>query len=313
MDRLNEIMLQYVLKRRLFDISDYSSIETMSKIILDSRVPNFRDKRKNRFGLTNSYKLAYEFFYSLDPEYASYFVERSNSGDIYLKYFKGNTENAYSFIGKDGRKKIYFPYGLDICDCFILVHEMFHDMNLDLENSTLTRHLFTEYISFFGEYLFKDFIDNKYGIDFSISSKYTYNGCYMKAVSVHFQLTLVKKFLDKGYLDDYDIARIINQYNPLYREMLLSLYRQIYTNGDLCLEYDYRYVIAVLLSCHTRDLMKEKRYDVDLFKFLNENINYLYPEEFYSMLDLDVVDECNLDLSRASYDRLRKSYCKYMR
>ena len=313
MDRLNEIMLQYVLKRNLYDISDYSSIYTMSKIILDSRVPNFGDKRKNRFGLTNSYKLAYEFFYSLDPKYASYFVDRANSGDIYLRYFKRNTENAYSFIGEDGRKKIYFPYGLDICDCFIIVHEMFHDMNLDLENSTVTRHLFTEYISFFGEFLFKDYIDKKYGIDFSISTKFSYNGFYIKAISVHFQIMLVKKFLDKGYLDDYDIARIINQYNPVYRNMLVSIFKQIYINGDLCLDFDNRYVIAVLLTCYTRDLIKEKKYDIDMFKFLNDNINYLFPLEVYSMLDLDVVCESTLDLSFNSYDKLKKSYCKYMR
>ena len=104
-----------------------------------------------------------------------------------------------------------------------------------------------------------------------------------------------------------------NQYNPFYRSYLLENYKTIFDNSDLSIEFESRYVIAVLLSCYTKDLVKDKRYDIDMYKFLNENINYLYPEEFYSMLDLDVVDEYTLDLSEDSYKKLKKSYCKYMR
>lgn len=313
MDNFNNILLKYILNTELYDISYYSSISRMSRIILNSRVPNFRDKIKNRFGITNSYKLAYEFFYSLDPAYASYFVERANSSDIILNYFKKNNQTAFSYLDDAGNKKIYLPYGRDICDCFTLVHEVLHDMNLDSNNISITRSLFTEYISIYGEMLLSDFISKKYGVDFSINSKFTFNGCYIKAISVDFQLSLLKKMLDKGYVNDYDVANIINQYNPFYRSYLLKNYKTIFDNSDLSIEFESRYVIAVLLSCYTKDLVKNKRYNTDMYKFLNENINYLYPEEFYSMLDLDVVDEYTLDLSEDSYKKLKKSYCKYMR
>ena len=175
MDNFNNILLKYILNTELYDISYYSSISRMSRIILNSRVPNFRDKIKNRFGITNSYKLAYEFFYSLDPVYASYFVERANSSDIILNYFKKNNQTAFSYLDDAGNKKIYLPYGRDICDCFTLVHEVLHDMNLDSNNISITRSLFTEYISIYGEMLLSDFISKKYGVDFSINSKFTFN------------------------------------------------------------------------------------------------------------------------------------------
>ena len=123
---INDIILKYIIENELFDISLFSPISTMSRIILESRVPNFRDKIKNRFGLNNSFKLAYEFFSFLGDDYADYFVKRANSGDIYLRYFKKNNETAYSYPDENGCKKIYLPYGKDVCDCFTLVHEMMH-------------------------------------------------------------------------------------------------------------------------------------------------------------------------------------------
>ena len=310
---INDIMLKYITENELFDISLFSPISTMSRVILESRVPSFRDKIKNRFGLNNSFKLAYEFFSFLGDDYADYFVKRANSGDIYIKYFKNNNETAYSYPDENGGKKIYLPYGKDVCDCFTLVHEMLHDMNLDVDNLSITRSLFTEYISIHGEYLLSKYVQSKYGVDFSINSRYTYNACYIKAITVDFQIALVKEFLDKGYIDDFGVASVINQYNPFYRGLLLKVYSGILTDEDLSIDYENRYIIAILLSCYTRDLVKNKRYDIDMFKFLNENINYLYPEQVYSMLDLEVADEYTIDLTPDSYQKLNKSYSKYMR
>ena len=47
MDKIDSIMLKYVSDVELFDISLYSPISTMSRIILESRVPNFRNRIKN--------------------------------------------------------------------------------------------------------------------------------------------------------------------------------------------------------------------------------------------------------------------------
>lgn len=313
MDKIDSIMLKYVSDVELFDISLYSPISTMSRIILESRVPNFRNRIKNRFGLTNSFKLAYEFFSFLGPEYAYYFVERVNGGAICLKYFKKNDQIALSYLDETGDKKIYLPYGRDVCDSFTLVHEMLHDMNLNSYNPSITRSLFTEYISIYGEFLLNEYVKSRYGVDFSVNSKYTYNGCYIKALNVDFQVALVKQFLDRGHISDYDVANIINRYNPFYRSKLLEIYCSILANNDLSIEFENRYIIAILLLFHTRDLVQEKRFDIDMFKFLNENINDLYPEEVYSMLDLDVEDDYTLTLSQDSYQRLKKSYSKYMR
>ena len=313
MDRLNELMFNYVNDNEIYDISDYSFFSRLSSIILDSKVPWFEDKIKNRFGITNSYKLAYEFFEYLDPRYASYFVQRANSEDIYLKYFKKNNERAYSFQESDGHKKIYLPFGRNFCDCFALVHEILHDMNSDCFNSSITRNLFTEYISIYGEMLLNDYVSSKYGIDFSANIKYTFNGAYRMALGADFLHKLLWNYLDKGSLNDYDVAGIINSYNPYYRGYLLNVYKNVIINSNFDFIFKIRYVIGVLFSCYTKDLVKEKRYDIDMFKFLNENINYLFPEDFCKMLDLDFVDESYLILSEESYSKLKKSYCKHMR
>lgn len=316
MDRLNSMMLDQTLNAGIFDFSDYSAFSTLSRIIIEAGFPNFNYKNKNRFGLMNSYKLAYEFFSFIDPLYASYFEERFNSGDVCAKYFKKNSPTdqiALSYLGRDGTKKIYFPYGRNILDCFSLVHEILHDMNLDAHNLTVTRSMFTEYISIYGEYLLYEYVRNTYGIDFSADLKYTYRDGYKKAIIVDFQLALIKEFLEKSNINYYDVARIINSYDQYFRGILLEIFYNNLDKGELNIWYEIRYVIAVLLLSYTRDLEKTKKFDIDMFKFLNENINYLYPNEVYSMLDLDVSDEYTLSLSQDSYQKLRKSYSKYMR
>ena len=313
MDRLNEILFQYIMQNETFDFDDYSGIYKLSDIILNSKVPNFTDKVKNRFGISKSFQLSYEFFNCLDESYGRYFLDRVNSDDLILKYVKVNKETAYSYPDEDGNKKIYLPYSNDICDCFALTHEMFHDMNLQVNNLSITRSLFTEYISMYGEMLLEEFIKNNYDIKCSFCSRYTFNGSYLKALKVDIQLKLVKCFIENGFIDYFKLNEIINNYNPFYRNYLVKYINEIISSEDLSIGYEGRYLIGILLSCYSKDLVLNKKYDIDTFLGINEDINYMYPDEVYNVLDLDVSDQYTMELTSGSYDKLAKSYSKHMR
>lgn len=313
MEELNEIILKYVTKFQISDFSDFASIDKMSKIILNSKVPNFRDKIKNRYGLSKSFQLSYDFFNFLDKSYGDYFYCRVFSDALILKYYKKNTETAFSFADEFGEKRIYLPYSNDICDCFTLTHEMFHDMNLDVNNLSVTRSHFTEYISMYGEMLLEDFINDNYDIKCACNTRYTFNSCYIKALNVNFKVNLIKCFLDNGYINTFNLNQIIHSYNSYYKRYLCELVNDIIRTSNIDILYINRYLVGILLSCYSKDLFSDKKYDIDTFLCLNEDINEMYPEEFYSVLDLDVNDNYSLELTPDSYNKLRKSYCKHMR
>lgn len=313
MESINDVISEYIEDCELYDISELSAISRMSNIILGSKVPSFNDKIKNRFGISKSFELSYEFFEFLGNDYGKYFIDRVSSDDLILKYDKKGMEIPCSFLDELGEKRIYLPYSMNICDSFSLTHEMLHDMNFDVNNTSLARNIFTEYISILGEILFEDFINYNYDIKCCCNNRYTFNGVYVKAIIVDFQINLVKCFLDKGFIYEYDLGRIINNYNSYYHDYLYELYDKIISDNKLSIMYEYRYLVGMVLSCYSKDLMLNKKYDIDLYKYINDNINDMFPEEVYRILDLEVCDDYTMELSNDSYKKLGNSYCKYLR
>ena len=308
---LNEVILKYITNSEVYDISELSPIECMSNIILSSKCPCFNDKIKNRFGLSKSLELSYEFFNFLSNDYGKYFLDRIGSDSIIYAYDPKGRETATSFH-ENGEKMIYFPYCENICDSFTITHEMFHDMNLDINNINSVRDLFTEYISIFGEMLFDGFISSNYDIKCCFNNRYTFNSCYLKAIKVDFYINLVKCFLDNGYIYRFHLYDIIDRFNPYYQNYLLGLIDKFISDGSFPIIYEYRYLLGILLSCYSKDLMRDGKFSIELFQYINENINFIDYDDLYSILSLDVYDDYTLLLSNESYDKLCKSYRKNM-
>lgn len=314
MDELNRIMEKYISDVGYFYTEDFSNIKRLSEIILSVREPRFMDKIKTRFGLNKSIDLSYQFFNSFDKEYGDYFQERLNDeGFIFEHVSKNNPANAYSHFNYDnGKKEIYIPYCNQITDAFAIVHETFHDANLDIDNLSFTRNVFTEYISIFGEFLFEKFIDENYDIKCKVNNNYSFMACYTKALKVDFQLNLFKCYLENGFLSNYYFNSIVNSYPRRYHGLLLRLCYSIIEKNDFDFDFQMRYLFGILLSCYSYDKFLNNDFNIDIFKLIHENINELYPEEVYEYLDLKVIDDYTLLLSPDSYNQLDKSYRKIM-
>lgn len=310
---LNNVILKYVNDTELYDFGELSAIDSVNDLILSSRMPSFRDKIKNRFGLSKSLELSYEFFNTLGDNYGMYFLNRVNGDGIIYVYDPKGIDNASSFH-IDGEKKIYFPYSKNICDSFAITHEMFHDMNLDVNNVNEVRNLYTEFISILGEMFFDDFISYNYDIKCCFNNRYTFNSRFLKAIKVRFYLDLIKCYLDNGYIDKFNFEKIISKYkyNSYYHNYLIKLVEDFISDNSFPIYYEYRYLLGILLSCYSKDLYDNHKFDINMFKHINENINNMIDEDIYDLLSLDVDDSYTLSLTSDSYDKLGRSYKKIM-
>ena len=314
MDKLNDILEDYFNTVGYGFSDDFIAVKKMSEIILSIREPRFMDKLKNRFGINNSIELSHQFFDNFDSRYGDYFCRRLLDDAYDFKQVSKNSSDLpcsyYDYTS--GEKKIFLPYQNCICDAFSIVHETFHDTNLEPRNLNLTRGLFTEYISMFGEFLLENFITENYDIKCKVSNNYSFDACFIKALKVDFQLNLIKCYLDRGSVNKYYFNSIICNYDRRYHSYLYGLYFSIIYSNNLNFDYEMRYLFGILLSCYCYDRFLNNNFDIDLFKFINENINYMEPEDVYSYLDLDLVDYYDMMLSNDSYETLGNSYVKVM-
>ena len=313
MDELNQIIEKYLQDVEEYDFEDFIAIKKMSEIILSNRMPFFKDKVKTRYGLNKSINLAYSFLDVLG--YGDYFNEKMKDGTFKFKQVSMRSkEIPMSYYNEElGKSEIYLPYSNFIIDAYVIVHELLHDTNLDFNNMSITRDIFTEYISMFGEFIFELYIKENFKInDFKTDINYSFNSCYKSALKVDFQLNLIKSYLENGQINNYFLNTIIEKYDPVFQGTLLKYCYSILEQKELDFDFYMRYLTGILLSCHSYELFLNNKFDLELFVFINDYINYLEPEDVYSYLNLKVVDGNNLLLSNDSYEKLNKSYKKIM-
>lgn len=309
MDELNNIIQKYIDEIECYDPDTFIAIKKLSEIILSCREPNFMNKIKNSFGLSKSKDLSEMFFYDLDKEYGLYFTNILNNGTFIFNKVKSNSDEIagsdYDYTNR--RKKIYLPYRNNIADSFSIVHETLHDMNLDINNLSLTRHIFTEYISMYGEFLFEEYIDKNFQIKCKAKNNYSFDACFLKALKVDLQINLIKCIIENGYISDYNLEMIIKQYNKRYHRLLLTYCDKIVENKKLDFTTEMRYLYGILLSCYS----KYNKIDKEIFTFINDNINDMEIDDIFSILNLGHSDEY-LMLSNDANEELNKCYIKVM-
>ena len=292
-----------------YDSDEFVAIKKFAEIILNYREPIFYQKLKNRCGIERSISYTYDFFYNIDKNYGQYFIDRIGSGDFIIeKDKKSSLENSGSFYSDDlSRKIIYILSNESICDAFAMVHETLHDKNLDINNLSITRNMFTEYISMFGEFLFEDFMKDYLGKQVNYNNNYGFYYCFYKALNVDFQIKLIDCFINNGQITNWHFNCILKSYNLKYHNCIMYYYDMIKKNG-INLQVEMRYLIGVLLSCYTSFKLKNNEFSTKDFVDINDNLNDLEPEDIYGILDLDILDNYTLMLTNESCNKLAKSY-----
>lgn len=173
-------------------------------------------------------------------------------------------------------------YTETLYDVFTLVHEMFHEFNLEPNNEDdYARDILTETISITSEFLLEDYLI-KEGIctrEASLNKHDRFTYSYISASKVIFESTLINLYLKNGKISNEIINEYINSldkksityhiFNTYYNELLID----ILNNKTLNFVRNYRYVLGVVLASdiHNRILESEDNKDI-LF-----NMNHRLP------------------------------------
>ena len=302
---INNILLKYLENAK---IEDFEFIKKLNSIILNTKELQYGGKCIEKINLADTIQLAYKFLYSIDSKYANYLVKRINDGTM---EFSQKFESGYSgYDFQNDKRVIGIPVTNTIDDGFVIIHEIIHDYNLDFNNLTETRHLFTEFLSICVELLFSDFLqkDNLFLDD--KTSRVNNIFLFIKRISykTDFEIRLMSHFLDYGYVDKDVIENIIPDNNETY------MWQVNYSLSDACkfktmsLDFSQRYVIGGLFSSYLYERILNNPNNIEEFKELNEIINCVSCEDFVNYLGLEVEDCKSFILTDESVKKLEKSY-----
>lgn len=310
MNEFNLLLKSFVEENNIYDISFFDNYRKLNDIILKYHEPKYNNLLKNRVGLTKTVGNVYNFFKKLDIDLCNDFVKKINSDDFIFKKVDFNSTNINSYSEYDyleKRKKIVVLYQEDVFDGFSIVHEFFHDSNLDINNINITRSMFTEFISMYGEILYESYI-KKYNI-----KSYTNNNscnfwlCFYDSLKVDFLIKIIELYIKNGYINEWFFNNILSLYDVKYHDVMKDYIISLIINQNVDIFKKFKYILGILLSSYV-DI--NKVLDVSDFIEINNSINNLSPKDVFHILDLEISDNYTLELTDDSYNRISNSYIK---
>lgn len=312
-DKLNSILYDFCSKIDFSDFSIFNNYVCLTNIILNNKCPKFKGEIF-KFKLNSSISVVQSFLDNFDDDYGLYFYNRLNDNTFEFSKVKRNSdEKPSSYYDVDKHKKtIYIPFENSIIDSFSIVHEVLHDMNLDVCKRSICRELFSEFISLFGETLLEDYMEKNYGFSNLDNFNYNVECCYYLALDVRFQLELLNYYVNEGNIDEHVLNYIINDFGN-YKDYVESCYEYIIDNNYLDMNKSFRYLSGILLTSYTYLLYQEGKITKNNIKSINDNMCYLDPSDIYSILGLKLYDYKTMVLSAESYNKISESYTKVLK
>lgn len=306
-DLINDKLASYLEGATL---EEFEFIKTLNDIILKNPIKQKNQKYDEKIDINYSASLVYSFFKSLNEEYASHFEKRLNDGTFIIDEA---LEIGQSYYNNDINKPIIeIPFTKTIEDSFVMVHELLHDINLNPENNSTHRLLFTETISMLGELLFKDFLVRN-----SLCMKDSYKEIINTTISVNemaisnsFDLEMVKLYISNGYVSISDLKELYYQYGE---DTSYYVMEYLMGSGSLSIDYNQRYIIGELLSCYMYDRIKNNSKYICELMDTNSIMNDVFFDEIINYLDLDMKDDEYLFLTDSSLEKLEKCYQKKLK
>lgn len=301
----------YANMANIVDTSDIRLIKRLSEIILEERDVYYKYKYNEKITLRKTDKIVTNFLDYLNPYYKEYYNMRKRDGSFYLSY--DNPENAAPYSAYDletGNRIIYIPLTSTIEDSYSIVHELMHDINLSIDIDSPTRLFYTEGLSLLAEFLLEFYLNNKNIKQFNNPNN---NGLYSlktEAIEVDFNVKLIEKYLNDGYLDAGGIINILDDYPNSYAYDLGCIINKIVDIEELTLDQEQPYIIGGLIACYMYDrIMSNKNNVLELFE-LNKMLNIYNFDQVLDYLELDYND---IDLTEKSYELLKEKYKKYLK
>ena len=307
---ISKATYDYIRDTEIDSLDDIKFVKTLNDIILSEKIINFHYKYNHKVSLKESNKLVEEFMNSISNEYLEYYRKRKDENIFVYDYDLLEDYPYSSYDNISDKRIIYIPIYNNIEDSYSIVHELIHDMNLDLTGENIARYMFTESLSILGEMLFEDFLKNKHIVQYKNPTNYSLYSVNKKAFEVDFNIKLLESYLNNNYLAKDSIIKILKNYTSNQVEELNEVLSRIIENEELTYENESRYIIGFLIATYMYDRIRQNKNNINEFFELNDMLSSCETDDILNYLDLDYND---YELTNDSYKKLKMSYKNYLK
>lgn len=297
----------YIANTDVKDPDDFSLTRNFNNIIMNSKDRMYAFKCTTKVELNKSIKITTDFLEKLNPEYKKYFELRLNDRTFIFDKTKEETTAFSSYDEINKRRIIYIPLENNIEDVHAIIHELFHDINLDEKQESITRMFYTEGLSILGELLLTDYLKENNIKDYNIFNDQLLYAMKTKAIAVDFNLKLLEEYLKDGYIDKAGILNVLDCYPENYANDLFNIISKIVENEELTLDVEQTYVFGSVIAAYMYDRIKKNRSNINELFELNEIIK---EKEFEEILDYLNINYGDADINEDSLKDLTKCYKK---
>ena len=310
-ETLIDIVEQNLIMEEIEDEKDFYLIRHLNNIVFEEGIKTLPFKYNNRMPLKKSINLVLEFFNQLNPKYAEHFKRCLDENVIDFDFESKKDIGGYSDIDSETKKSyIYLSCDNTLSDSFGIVHEVMHDINIERDGNNETRGFYTESLSILSEFLYEDFLIKKGIKDAKIVNNWNLYYLGLKSLDVDFNLALIEKYLQNGYLNEYIIREIMNDYHPFFHNQLNEIVDEINTTGILTMNRQQTYIIGLLIATYMYSRIKENKKNIQELFELNELIKEVSFSDVLDYLDLEYEE---YDLKPKTYQKLKTDYKNYLK
>lgn len=305
-DELNQILKDFTDGYE--DTSEYAFIQSLVDIILAIDIPLNSTEYHSCMRLNRSISHSYEFLKGLKKEYAEQLHFILESGHITYDESKEGITRLSQTIFEGNERRIILRVRGNIEDSYTLTHEYFHYANMDINNITNNWDLMTEAISITSEGLQKEYFRKLGARDFRLNELDILYALKVKAIQLDFELQLIYTYLKYGQINEFLFSEIFNYKSDFYFDMAYADYLEIKRHGEMSYPILQRNVVGGVLANHMLYRIGEDSKKLGEFITVHENCTQMCFTDTLKFLDLDVVDDYLVLLSKDSLKTLKKEY-----
>lgn len=300
---------QYVEAAEMTSEKDVNFIRKLTDIILNQEVEKTPYKLSRKVSFKDSIKYVDEFLKTINESYSEYFHMRLNDGTFIFEEDIEGIKQAYSDYDSVNNKRIlYIPLSYNIIDSFLIVHELFHDINLDENENSIARVIFTEGLSFLAELLYEKYLVENKIKDAKIVIKYDFYSLRKRAFEVDYNIKLIEKYLMDGYLNVSSIIEIFEGYSTDDIKDIINANRNIILNKELTILVQQTYIYGFLIATYLYKHIEDNKKNINEVFELNEMLKYYTIEQVLDYLNIPYSD---FELDEKAYKEVADNY-KYM-
>lgn len=311
MYRLNQVIDNYIEEFEIKNMNELLLHEKCSSIILDYLIKFQIPKYRKKYTFEQAFELSRDFLATISKEYGKYLTRRKNEDAFIVDYGQLSINPTSSSYIIDGKPMIHIVFSDSVRCSYSVTHETIHDMTF-LEEDNTTRNIFCEVPAIYAEFLQDKYLENIGHIDSCVWQRERINIIQYKALCMSLEIELMRKFLEKGYLNNQDVENIFKMYN--YDKNMLKHYGIIQDKQQLFWVQDQRHIWGFLIAAYMMDCENKNPTNYRLFLELNEMMNEYDENQFLHYLNLDRTSDSSVfDLTEESYQKLKTGYVNYLR